>query len=289
MVSPRLKRILHWAGSTLSVAGVVFVVIKLSEYSGQIDFSRFTYRHWMVLVALTIIYATANVFLSLAWKRLLQHFRISVRSMWAFRTYGVSQLAKYVPGNIFHLASRQSIGQAAGLPAWPLAKSAVWELCIISVTGAMFGILVLPYFIPAVSLFLATVTFLGVLTIVATGLGKFVGLSIAYAVGWYVLFLMVSGIIFVGLLTLLMQENSTVLLQASSLTGAFVVAWLAGLVTPGAPAGVGVREFVLMVLLKGSVFEPALLLAVLLGRFVTVGGDLLFFLIATSITRVEVN
>jgi len=289
MTAANLKRILHWTGSTLSVAGVIFVAIKLSEYGGQIDFSIFTCSHWMALLALAIIYATANVFLSLAWKSLLQHFEISVRSSWALRTYGVSQLAKYVPGNIFHLAGRQSIGQAAGLSAWPLAKSAVWELCVISVTGAMFGILVLPYFIPAVSFSLATFAFLGVLGIVATGVCKFVGLPIAYAVGWYALFLTVSSIIFVGLLALLMEQSSTVVPQAFGLSGAFVVAWLAGLITPGAPAGIGIREFVLMALLKGSVFEPVLLLAVLLGRFVTVGGDFLFFLIAFFMPRTEAN
>ena len=32
-------------------------------------------------------------------------------------------------------------------------------------------------------------------------------------------------------------------------TGAYVIAWLAGLVTPGAPAGVGVRELVMYALL----------------------------------------
>ncbi|MDZ7598490.1 MAG: hypothetical protein U5J82_09410 [Desulfobacterales bacterium] len=32
-----------------------------------------------------------------------------------------------------------------------------------------------------------------------------------------------------------------------ALCGAYVIAWLAGLVTPGAPAGVGVRELVLVV------------------------------------------
>ena len=58
--------------------------------------------------------------------------------------------------------------------------------------------------------------------------------------------------------------------------GAYVLAWLAGLVTPGAPAGVGVRELVLLALLKGSVGQTELLLAVLLGRLVTVGGDVAF-------------
>ena len=47
----------------------------------------------------------------------------------------------------------------------------------------------------------------------------------------------------------------------------------------------GVREFVLLFLLKGMISESDLLLAVVLGRFVTVLGDLLFFLLTFLITR----
>jgi uncharacterized membrane protein YbhN (UPF0104 family) len=45
-----------------------------------------------------------------------------------------------------------------------------------------------------------------------------------------------------------------------------VIAWLAGLVITGAPAGVGVRELVPLYLLEGYVMETNLLLAVVLGR-----------------------
>jgi uncharacterized membrane protein YbhN (UPF0104 family) len=60
-------------------------------------------------------------------------------------------------------------------------------------------------------------------------------------------------------------------------SGAYVVAWLAGLVTPGAPAGVGVREMVLIFLLGHAIPETELLPAVVVSRLVTVAGDVLFF------------
>ncbi len=69
------------------------------------------------------------------------------------------------------------------------------------------------------------------------------------------------------------------------LVGAFVISWLVGLITPGAPAGVGVRELVLLFLLKGVVAEVDLLLAVALGRVITVIGDFLFFLGTTIFYR----
>ncbi|MGD9700712.1 hypothetical protein [Acinetobacter sp.] len=68
-----------------------------------------------------------------------------------------------------------------------------------------------------------------------------------------------------------------------------MVAWLVGLITPGAPAGVGVREMVLLFLLGDQIAHLNLLLAVLLGRIVTMGGDLLFFIISILLGRLKNN
>ncbi|MFT7260179.1 MAG: uncharacterized membrane protein YbhN (UPF0104 family) [Glaciecola sp.] len=110
---------------------------------------------------------------------------------------------------------------------------------------------------------------------------QYVCLTIARAFGWYVAFLIISGMVFVGVLAQLMGEVSIGLSHGLLYCGAFVVAWLVGLVTPGAPAGVGVRELVLMVLLKELVPEADLLMAVLLSRVVKAGCDGLFFLLVS--------
>jgi uncharacterized membrane protein YbhN (UPF0104 family) len=234
----------------------------------------------MVLAGLAFVYGIANIMLALAWRNILINFGGKVDSLWAIKTYGLTQLAKYVPGNIMHLASRQAIGLAAGIPGWPLAKASLWELGLISITGALFFILVLPQFLLTASVSITVVIFVVVLGIIAVLLKRYTGLLIARALGYYTAFLATSGMVFVGLLALLVNEGSVTPSQASLFCGAFVVAWLAGLVTPGAPAGIGVREFVLLVLLEGLVIQSDLIVAVLLSRMVTVAGDLLFFLFA---------
>jgi uncharacterized membrane protein YbhN (UPF0104 family) len=67
--------------------------------------------------------------------------------------------------------------------------------------------------------------------------------------------------------------------------GAYIVAWLVGLATPGAPAGVGVREVVLYSLLKPFVSDSDLLTAIVLGRMVTVAGDLAYYVVALGMSR----
>ena len=80
-----------------------------------------------------------------------------------------------------------------------------------------------------------------------------------------------------------MAPEHLVSLPVSLLCGAYVIAWLAGLVTPGAPAGIGVREAVLLFLLGNVLPHADLLLAVLIGRMVTVFGDTIYFAISSFI------
>ena len=125
------------------------------------------------------------------------------------------------------------------------------------------------------------------LLLMCPGLMRFLSISILLAFAYYLIFLSISGLIFTGVLSLIIGSSSITSLDTLVFSSAFIVAWLAGLITPGAPAGVGVREIVIVILLKGLVSESDLLLAVLLTRVVTVGGDVLFFLLASLIPAKE--
>lgn len=266
----------------MAIVGIIFVALRLHDYSTAIDFARFDMAAWSVVATLALIYGLSNLMLCLAWWNLLGQFGASISRRWAIRAYGMSQIAKYVPGNIFHLAGRQAMGMAVGLSGWSLAKSAVWELGLISATGSLFGLLALPLMVPGLTVTTSTGLFAPVIGIVFVLLWRLIGLPIARAYGWYTVFLTISALLFIALIKLLVVEtNGQVAVSWLPLGGAYVLAWLAGLITPGAPAGVGVRELVLLFVLKGVVSEADLLLAVVLGRLVTVAGDLLFFIVSS--------
>jgi uncharacterized membrane protein YbhN (UPF0104 family) len=278
---PNLKRSLHWAGSALALLGIAFVALRLRNYSAEINFTRFNVTAWSVIAGLVLIYGLANGMLALAWWNLLKQFGVNTSRGWAVRVYGISQLAKYVPGNIFHLAGRQGMGMAAGVSGWALAKSSVWELGLLSITGGLFGLLAAPLLVKNVPIAIAVLVFAGVVGVAAALLWRFIGTPVARAFVYQVSFLAISGWIFVGVIGLLVESPESGGFPWLPLGGAYVLAWLAGLITPGAPAGVGVRELVLLYLLKGMIGEADLLLAVVLGRMITVAGDLGFFGIAT--------
>lgn len=275
-----MKRVLHWVGTLLALAGVVFVVLRLRDYGAQINFTRLNGALGLKITVLALLYGLANVMLAFAWWNLLMQFGSRPSRRWALKTYGISQLAKYVPGNIFHLAGRQAMGMAEGISGWVLARSSIWELGLISLTGSTFGFLALPLILPQVEGSLAAGIFGIVVCLAGLATGRYLGVWVARAFIYYVGYLAVSGLLFVAI-TGTVTNADLMSLPWMGLASAYVVAWLCGLLTPGAPAGVGVREFVLLFLLKGLVNQEDLLLTIVLGRLVTVLGDAVFWFVST--------
>jgi hypothetical protein len=279
--STLVSRSLHLFGVFLSLTGLIFVALRIQSYAGQIDFSRLNESIWFLIGLLSILYGTSNLLLARAWWYLLVFWGVAVRWTWAVRIYGLSQIAKYVPGNIFHLAGRQTFGLAAGLPAKAFAKSVFWELALLSLSGILFLLFVLPLYLPWTSAMGSILLFSITLLALAFLLRKTASFQVAAALLLQVAFLFLSGLMFFFLIRA--ASGDVELPPFSTVCGAFVTAWLAGFVTPGAPAGVGIREMVLLFLLEGPIPEADLLLAVLLGRGVTVLGDLCYCLMSIAL------
>lgn len=65
----------------------------------------------------------------------------------------------------------------------------------------------------------------------------------------------------------------------------FAISWFLGFITPGSPAGIGVREGVTILLLSNYLGEPASLAISLIMRVITVTGDVLFYLCGLSVRK----
>ncbi|WP_245451921.1 hypothetical protein [Mesorhizobium waimense] len=273
-LGPGARTWLNRMGTLLGLAGVVFVGTRLHVYAGEIDFRRMGAGGYVAIAVLAGLYGASNLLLALGWRRLLAHLGVPVSYSWAVRAYAISQLAKYVPGNIFQFAGRQAIGLSAGIGNAPLAKSTALELALLVVGGALFLTLLLPLIAAGIPDWVGWISF-GAAVAVALWLATILGANFGVAAVFYIAFLMFSGLVFAGAYDLAGGSGDFALYPA--IAGAYVLAWLVGLVTPGAPAGIGVREAVLLFLLGGLSPGPIILLAVVIGRTITVLGDLLFF------------
>lgn len=71
----------------------------------------------------------------------------------------------------------------------------------------------------------------------------------------------------------------------ASLTASFSLAWFLGFATPGSPAGLGIREGVMTMMLSGTMPDGKLLGLILAARVVTLAGDGLSFILGFMLFR----
>lgn len=281
-MSPLAKRIINYIGTVLALVGLIFIALKLYNYGVVAIFSKYSFFDWIIVGGLALVYGLANTLLSIAWWLILSGLGIKVDYYWAIRTYAISQITKYVPGNIFQFVGRQALGMAKGLPAWQLAKSSIWEVGLIAFCGSLFSLFVLPAFINSyfINSWVCLGLFLLAIYLASSFIKKYSKPKFANAFLFYLIFLLISSLLF--LILVFLQNKSFEIVNASNvfiICGAYIVAWLIGLITPGAPAGVGVRELVLLFILNGLIEEGNLLSVILLGRLITIGGDVFFYII----------
>lgn len=245
-----------------------------------------------------LVYGAAGFLLSSAWGLLLRVVgEPDVTLSMAHAMYGRTQIAKYIPGNVFHLAGRHAIGRTQGLGNSSLASAALLEAllliaCTTSISLLWGGDLFLERVRPAavigaLALLAAAVLILArglrnrsvdlpaTASAVNTRLRAILRLIAAWIL-YGAFFVVVAGLLW-GLLRLTGADSARTSPRYDSCLAAISLAWLAGFLVPGATAGLGVREGVLIALLSHGAGTAEAVVASFAYRVVTVLGDAVFF------------
>jgi glycosyltransferase 2 family protein len=292
----RIGRLIGWAAVAASLG---FVGLQLWQHAPW----RLAGTHLEVLTAVIVggalLYGLAGLLLSSAWYQLLGagSTTASIRSHHA--VYGRTQIAKYLPGNVFHLVGRQVIGRRLGHGQGRLALASLLEaLLLVLVAGALSlplvwhwldqGLLWIGAFAaPVLALIAVRWAHRHGLALrdLAAGADRGslpAGLCLLRAVALYALFFLVVAAIF-WMLALSVSEASRPAIELAGSVPVIALAWLVGFATPGSSAGIGVREAVLIAALEGTLGAPASALIALALRFVTVGGDVMFLTLGMTL------
>jgi len=245
----------------------------------------------------SFLYGLSNFILAYAWYKLIRLSHKKKLDKYACtRIYARSIIAKYLPGNVFHIAGRHYLGIKEGIPSSALIYSAILELAgavlaaaVVSSVGAISYIIdnyaSLAISILAIiflSLYVLSLTIKLLQHIPRTSL-KILSNDNALTITGklspilflHILFFLVSGILIVSTLALLTDIDNlrivgiTITVYASS--------WILGFITPGAPGGVGVREAIMIAGLRDVIGETESIILSILSRIVTTLGDVIFF------------
>lgn len=287
----RSFRYVKWGGTALTLLSLAFLVRRALHIKGTLA-EAWPTGAWVGLLAGAVVCAGGGVALVLAWTLLLRrHGGQSLPFAHAFRVYASTQVAKYIPGNVFQYAGRHVEGWQAGIPHHALALSAVGEavgLALVAVALALAGLaatgdsaLLTGLAGAAACLFAYPYAQRGLRwagrrwwrEIEALALGgtrrEDVGALLAH-----LLFFVAVGFAFY---LSAKPWGAGEMPHLGTLVAACSLAWLAGFATPGAPAGLGVREVVLVFALEESLGKEGALGAAALFRGATTLGDLLLY------------
>ena len=260
-------------------------------------------------IAVAALLSTACLpLIALAWRGMLGG--LGVRKSWRELTaiLGITQFAKYVPGNVAQYLGRAGMSVSRGIPAKAFAATVIMEMLLAVAAALAMGIgagvwsavgmsllrrqgAKLAY-VAALLLAAAAVLLLfrwfapALLRRFASGHSNFLKKNLlpprltlltAFALYLAVYVLLGLGLVILAHLLLPQTTHDNWLLIAS-----FSLAWVIGFVTPGAPAGLGVREALLLLMLApvyttatASVLVIALRLATTLGDVLGLIGGLL--------------
>jgi len=289
-------------GRTLGVIIVFIALFFMAEkiWSNRLWFlnRQFTKQIVMVIVFGSIAYALSCFLLSTAWQRLLVWFgqsNAAIKNCHA--VYARTQIAKYIPGNVFHFAGRHVLGSQVGFGHGSLAGAAIYEVVGILVASSALVLLGIVFYgtnqikISALSISAIFFVMLLIPLVLNKAIAKFPKLRgfnfqdkkiteiVMVLIPTYFLyvafFLIIGGILFGVVYAISDIEN---IHQAGFVIIALAVSWIAGFITPGASAGIGVREAVMVVSLTNFLGEPESLFIALIFRMITVMGDFVFFL-----------
>lgn len=242
----------------------------------------------LATLAGALVYGLAGFLLSTAWRQLLALERPPGPAAGYHAVYGRSQIAKYLPGNCFHLVGRQLLGRALGHSQAALATASLLEAALLlALAMSLAAPLARPWLGGGAALLpIAALAGLGLVCAgdrlllrrwwPLPGMARDRGRLLATALACHGAFFALAA----GLLWLLVALVSARVPGPLLCLSALALAWAAGFVVPGSSAGLGVREAVLIVALESTLGAGASTVVALALRLVTTAGDGVFCALA---------
>lgn len=287
-----------WAGRFLVVLSLGFLAWTANRHWSSLSTWQPTLKSGIVLLYCSALYGVGMMFIAESWHQILRGVTqnsISRRTSWP--SFGVTQIAKYLPGNVFHYVGRHLWLKQEGVTHREAILAAVWEAILMASTAVGCAALVLMVSPIALGSFgtrdvslLASgaaaflLLCLLIVQIVRRRVPKLAGfapnqpalvLSPLALMGFF----SIQGVTYHMLFSALGAHASFAVAAIA------MIAWVVGYATPGAPGGLGSREAVLVGLTTPFVGAGQALILAALFRVATTLGDFVCFGLSHLVAR----
>lgn len=290
------KQVLRW----LILGGTLFFLIKaLKDHWIEVTAIQIDGIGWAILAIATGTTLLAHIWAGWIWTWILKELNQPIASFQFIQVYLKTNIAKYLPGNVWHYYGRILAAKNANVASSAATLSVLLEpllmaaaaLIIIILFGSQFAITntnillqVLQLLILAVVLGAVHPRFLNpVLRLLhnwkAKKSNQTVNSSQSLNIERYPLRPLLGELGFLGLRSIgfILTIFAIFPLQMGQiplLLGAFSFAWLLGLVVPGAPGGLGVFEATAIALLQHRFPAAVVISAIALYRLISIVAEI---------------
>lgn len=287
------RRLGRYAGVAATIACCVYVGSLLGSRFEDL-WPRFRSTAFLASVGLgSLMWIGLNCFLGLSWRQwvLAQACPVSLRDsvVVALR----AQVAKYLPGNVFHFAGRIVLARQLGVPTAVASRAVIGEAALLVGVGVVLAApvsgrldLSIGRILIFVAVALAGVAIAAILK--RKDLAKLIATFRAQrgralvSLGAIVAVFFMQTWIFVGIGQAIDLPLSDDWFRSLSVVSA---AWVAGFVVIGSPGGLGVREYVFSLFATGREDQATMLLVAASLRLCAVIGDVASALIGLALAR----
>jgi hypothetical protein len=304
-----MKKIFRW----LILGGTLFFLLKaLKDNWLGVSAIRISANGWLILVAATVITLLAHIWAGWIWTWVLRELNQSVSAIEFIQVYLKTNIAKYLPGNVWHYYGRIMAAKNANIPTNIATLSVLLEpllmlaaaLIIIVLFGSELVVNNLKFNLMILQ-FLALIIVLNILH------PRFLNPAIKLLDRWknkksngenqlinsfiikrYPVKPLLGELVFLGLraagfILTMLALNSLTWAQIPFLVGAFSCAWVLGLVVPGAPGGLGVFETTAMLLLQYHFPAALVISAIALYRLISIIAETVGATLASLFERIS--
>ncbi|MEM9482152.1 MAG: YbhN family protein [Cyanobacteria bacterium P01_F01_bin.116] len=283
-----VKRILRW----FLFGGILFFLAKtLKDHWQEVRSLEITSATWPLLTVALGITLIAHIWSGWVWHLILKTIGQPRDGRWSTVIYLKTNIAKYLPGNVWHFYGRVRALQSTGSSTGAAIVGVVLEPLLMA--AAALGLAAISFSVTGASDWRLLAVSLGALVAMLVGIhpkflnpvlrklgkakAKAQGLSVITSTlrlqhyPWRSLlgelgFVSLRGL---GFLMTIIALQSLQPGQILPVMGAFSIAWLLGLVVPGAPGGIGVFEAVAIALLGNQLPTGLLISSVALYRLIS--------------------
>ncbi|MCE2700332.1 MAG: YbhN family protein [Nostocales cyanobacterium LE14-WE4] len=304
-----MKKIFRW----LILGGTLFFLLKaLKDNWLGVSAIRISANGWLILVAATVITLLAHIWAGWIWTWVLRELNQTVSSPEFIQVYLKTNIAKYLPGNIWHYYGRIMAAKNANVPTNIATLSVLLEPLLM--LAAALIIIVLfgsELVVNNLKFNLIIPQFLSLIIVLSILHPRFLNPAIKLLDRWknkksdgenqlinsfiikrYPVKPLLGELVFLGLraagfILTMLALTSVNWAQIPFLVGVFSCAWVLGLVVPGAPGGLGVFETTAMLLLQYHFPAALVISAIALYRLISIIAETVGATLASLFERIS--